>query len=721
MSFNMYICPECRKVYKINGFGKKAKCPKCSDAILVDTGMSEDAWKLSDAIKKKDIVSGLLDEKPISKAETKHDEPLISSSDKLEEGKIINNTYKVLKPIGEGGSGEVYLAWHINLKKDVVIKRIKDDFVGKVNERSEADILKKLHHRYLPQVYDFIQNGKEVYTVMDYIDGNTLKDYIDAKIRFNEQQIIKWLKQLCEALDYLHTQTPAIIHSDIKPSNIMIDTNGDIRLIDFNISFDEDDVKQISGYTASYASPEQILKAQTYSQGGNYRDIKLDAKSDIFSLGASIYHILTLQNPIDIFKNNRPVWDVNIVMPYSGALSDIIDKSLKRDPNERYRTAADMLRDLETIKIRDKRLKNLRRDQMVCSIIAIVFIIFGGLITARGLGLRNEEGFDAEYQRIVDEAYEDDYDKSINEALLLLNNKKYASVLKKRNEKHADLQYVIANAYFEKEEYDKALPFYENAISAFAGNSEYYRDCAIAYARLKKFDEAQNILAKGTENDMEDPDLWLVNAEIENQKGNWDNAIEGFNKVIDTSTNDNTLGRAYLLRSRAYASKGDLKEARDSLPVLGTTISDNWKNRILREEGRLCMQIYENDGYEPNNIRTALSCYDKLTRSGTDTLSDWLNYALVKKWDGIIDNAISVLSQAEEKYPNEYIIPVRMATFEIEKQASLSDDEKDYSMAKEYYDKAEELYGTARNAGESNEELQQLEILAQNLREKGLF
>ena len=223
----------------------------------------------------------------------------------LDEGQIINNTYQVQVPVGEGGAGQVYLAWHKNLKKKVVIKRIKDDYIGRVNERGEADILKNLRHRYLPQVYDFIQMGKEVYTVIDFIDGNSLLEYIQAGIRFDEAQTIKWLKQLLDALDYLHSQKPPIIHSDIKPSNIMVDKNGDICLIDFNISFDENDRKKISGYSEGYASPEQVQKVQMYSTGGNYLGIHIDARSDIFSLGASFYHMMTRLNPIERIRTTR--------------------------------------------------------------------------------------------------------------------------------------------------------------------------------------------------------------------------------------------------------------------------------------------------------------------------------------------------------------------------------------------------------------------------------
>ena len=255
MAYNMYVCPECKKIFKVKGAGKKAKCPKCVDKLILDTTISEEVWKTYTIVDRNNAIGKILNK--LSEDDT----------NKLDKDNVINGMYKIIKPIGEGGTGDIFLAWHLNLKKNVVIKRIKDDFVGKVNERGEADILKKLHHRYLPQVYDFIQTGNEVYTVMDYIEGNTLKDYIDAKIRFNEAQIIKWLKQLCEALDYLHSQQPAIIHSDIKPSNIMITPDGDVCLIDFNISFSADGTDQLTGCTEAYASPEQIRKVKSLMAG----------------------------------------------------------------------------------------------------------------------------------------------------------------------------------------------------------------------------------------------------------------------------------------------------------------------------------------------------------------------------------------------------------------------------------------------------------------------
>ena len=94
-------------------------------------------------------------------------------------GSVLDQNYEICQEIGEGGTGKVYLAWHRRLKKKVVLKKIKDNFVGRINVRGEADLLKQLHHEYLPQVYDFIQVGSQVFTVIDYVEGYPLSYYIE--------------------------------------------------------------------------------------------------------------------------------------------------------------------------------------------------------------------------------------------------------------------------------------------------------------------------------------------------------------------------------------------------------------------------------------------------------------------------------------------------------------------------------------------------------------
>ena len=181
----------------------------------------------------------------------------------LQRGTIIGGTYEIMEEIGSGGGGIVYKARHIRLETDVVVKKIRDEVRNKIQSRQEADVLKKLKHPYLPRVYDFIEMPEGVFTVMDFVPGISLSDALKQYQRFSQKQVLQWAEELGEALAYLHGQQPSIIHSDIKPANIILTPQGHICLIDFNISIVLDSsMKATLGISAGYSSPEQ------------YRDIK---------------------------------------------------------------------------------------------------------------------------------------------------------------------------------------------------------------------------------------------------------------------------------------------------------------------------------------------------------------------------------------------------------------------------------------------------------------
>ena len=236
---------------------------------------------------------------------------------------IIASTYEIIKKIGSGGGGVVYLANHLRLNKLVVLKADKRKITVREDLlRREVDILKNLRHTYIPQVHDFFVENKTVYTVIDYIEGESLDKPLKRGERFSQPQVIKWGMQLLEALCYLHNpehQDPpkGYVHSDIKPANIMCRPNGDICLIDFNIALALGE-KNAVGRSPGYASPEHYgldfsNDSQEDTDGGNteedstevkdpdptrtdtvpggmsftskYKTIVPDVRSDIYSLG----------------------------------------------------------------------------------------------------------------------------------------------------------------------------------------------------------------------------------------------------------------------------------------------------------------------------------------------------------------------------------------------------------------------------------------------------
>lgn len=173
----------------------------------------------------------------------------------------LGSGYSAIRPLGEGGMGTLYRAHKDSLDVDVVIKRVKQKFKGRMDERAEANILKTLKHKYLPRIYDVIESPSGyVYTIMDMIPGENMQNYVKTHGPVSQKLAYRWACQLCEVIAYLHSQVPPILHCDIKPSNIMITPAGDICVIDFNTSLVFSKGVLAIGATPGYAAPEQYTR-----------------------------------------------------------------------------------------------------------------------------------------------------------------------------------------------------------------------------------------------------------------------------------------------------------------------------------------------------------------------------------------------------------------------------------------------------------------------------
>ena len=200
-------------------------------------------------------------------------------------GTVIDNKYEILKMIGKGGMSVVYLAMDKRLNKQWAVKEIKKESNGKNNEvivqslLAEANLMKRLDHPSLPRIVDIIDNGKTIYVVMDYIEGEPLDKILNEYGAQPQELVIEWAKQLCDVLDYLHSQSPPIIYRDMKPANIMLKPEGNLKVIDFGIAREYKELNladTVSLGTKGYAAPEQFGgKGQT------------DARTDIYCLGVT--------------------------------------------------------------------------------------------------------------------------------------------------------------------------------------------------------------------------------------------------------------------------------------------------------------------------------------------------------------------------------------------------------------------------------------------------
>lgn len=256
-----------------------------------------------------------------------------------ERGTIIEGKYEVLKLIGKGGMSKVYLAMDKNLNKQWAIKEIERKAYDKNNEvvvasaMAEANMMKKLDYPSLPRIVDIIEKENVIYVVMDYIEGETLSSVLSKEGAQPQEVVIEWAKELCRVLDYLHTQNPPIIYRDMKPANIMLQSNGNIKLIDFGIAreYKEQNLADtVSLGTKGYAAPEQFGgKGQT------------DARTDVYCLGVTLYHLLTGQNPCEPPYEIYPIryWNPQL----SSGLEAIIQKCTQLNPEDRYQSCAELL------------------------------------------------------------------------------------------------------------------------------------------------------------------------------------------------------------------------------------------------------------------------------------------------------------------------------------------------------------------------------------------
>ncbi len=214
-------------------------------------------------------------------------------------GQILNNRYRIVKLLGQGGMGAVYRAWDINLNMAIAIKENLD--VSSEAQRQfqrEAQILAHLSHPNLPRVGDhFLIPGQGQYLVMDFVEGEDLASMlIRTSGPLPEAQVLPWITQVCQALTYLHSQNPPIIHRDIKPANIKVTPQGKAMLVDFGIAkVFNSSMKTTMGaraVTRGYSPPEQ------YGQGST------DPLTDVYALGATSYALLTGHQPIESIQRS---------------------------------------------------------------------------------------------------------------------------------------------------------------------------------------------------------------------------------------------------------------------------------------------------------------------------------------------------------------------------------------------------------------------------------
>lgn len=311
----------------------------------------------------------------------------------LEIGSVIDGKYKILNVVGKGGMSVVYLAMNERANKQWAIKEVRKDGmqsfeVVKQNLVAETDLLKKLNHPHLPSIIDVIDCDDTFLIVMDYIEGNPLSKALETSGAQNQDDVIEWAKQLCDVLGYLHSRKPPIIYRDMKPSNVMLKPDGNVMLIDFGTAreFKSTSVADTTCLgTQGYAAPEQF--------GGHGQT---DARTDIYCLGATMYHLVTGHNPATPPYEMYPIRQWNPML--SSGLEEIILKCTQRNPEDRYQSCAELLYALDHYKdldIENKKVQSFKWKTFLASFIMTIVMLVGTIGFSAGLTVQTSSTYES--------------------------------------------------------------------------------------------------------------------------------------------------------------------------------------------------------------------------------------------------------------------------------------------------------------------------------------
>ena len=300
------------------------------------------------------------------------------------EGTVLDGKYEILKEIGRGGMSIVYLARDNRLNKQWAVKEMKNDgsksteTLLKGLER-EANILKDVDHPVLPRIVDIIKSRGTIYVVMDFIEGTNLMDVLKAEGAQSQEDVIEWGRELASALDYLHSMDPPIIYRDMKPANVMLKPEGGVKLIDFGTAKEytiDNNADTTALGTRGYAAPEQFGDAQGR---GIY---KTDARTDIYNLGATLYHMVTGMNPCEPPYEIKPIRQWNSSL--STGLEQIILKCTQPNPEDRYQSCSELLYALDHYTELDDSYKKSNKKKVILFGAAALLSIAGAIVSIVG-------------------------------------------------------------------------------------------------------------------------------------------------------------------------------------------------------------------------------------------------------------------------------------------------------------------------------------------------
>lgn len=633
--------------------------------------------------------------------------------------KLLHERYKLLKVVGQGGMGTVHLALDVKTNEQCAIKEILIKNRSKETVLVEPNLLKRLQHPSLNKIIDIFEIDQKIYIVMDHIDGKSLKQLLISEKKFSEKMVINWSIQLCEVLIYLHNIEPyPIIYRDMKPGNILVGKENKITLIDFGIAAELKEEGMIDtqvAITRGYCAPEQ------------YTERTFDERTDIYSLGITMYHLLTGISPNDTSFELKPIRkeDENI----SREIEYIIGRAIKRNPDDRYQCVDDLLYDLVNInKLNEDFKKIIARQAITYLIFVFIYLFFMG-ITYIG------------YKEIKSETY------SLSQSLISQGNmeleqSKYKLAFEnftkaiKLDEYNQDSYIGIFNYYNDMAEYKEGIKYINDNVEKFdkipdlkvkynyyLGNYHYkLKDYKSAYDSYLEFNKVypQNInslfmsalsnIHLGNEKlynkilqelislDLDKSKIYYLQAEKFKVDKNIQFALDKYDEAIKIVTDKTLLADIYISKASLYKNNPEFFKNALELEII--TLQEYEKiqgeNKNIEVLNLLIEGYVEKSKTSTNNdkavyLNSALRCYNDILELGKDSLEIYINIAYIYRDLKDYNMCEQKLKEATLIYPNNFLSFYNLTVIQIEIELLKPENARDYTNTKYNFQKAKEI------------------------------
>ncbi|MCX4372204.1 MAG: protein kinase [Dysosmobacter sp.] len=652
-----------------------------------------------------------------------------------------NDTYEIKSVIGKGGMSTVYLAEHKRLHTRWAVKEVRKQQGARFDFLAESNILKRLQHPMLPRIVDIFEDEENIYIVEDFVEGITLDELLKREGKVDEPLAQQWFRDLCGVLRYLHTQQPnPIIYRDMKPSNIMLQPDGSLKLIDFGIAREYKEAS--SGDTTyigtkGYAAPEQFGRAQT------------DARTDIYALGVTMYHLITGKSPYEPPYQFVPVRELDGKL--SHGIEYILNKCVQPEPADRYQSVDKLLDDLDHIYRFDKawkRVQTIKKARIAA--LAVMLIASIGLMAAGRsvMAQEKEERYDG-YLAQASGLYTSDYDGAVaalDQARALFPDRPdadrqqtYALYLNGQWQECVDFgtkvlekfgpdtqtRVSMAAAQFE-------LGDYEQAAEGFAQGGELsvddMRDYAVCLGRLGQTDRAEQVLADLTGKGAHPDVTQYVQGEVYFAQESYLEAETAFLNALDQAETPALTRRCYISLGDLYRDCAALARtgsspiqnpATKSAELLSTAVVEEGLryDSVLWEMLALAyFEAYHVDTTVPADYLTrAADCFNRVIELGVTKEYLYTNLYTIYYEMKAYDKAEGALTAYQEMFPDSYMPHALRGMMLITVENQKPQEQRDYGAAVAEYETA----GGKIRSSDDTTYYQQLGSLIDSLKQNG--